>query len=101
MATMSNNALIPVMKVMDCSNAPTKAPIRFAPRALLFSCATAKERTNTIPLNSIGRLVSDPTITAFVKYGKKPNRARSTKYKARHVPINKVYTTGRGRFGNL
>ena len=59
-ATISSSALIPVTNVTVCNRPPTSDPIRFAPRAASFRSAAANDRMKTIPLKSIGRLVSRP-----------------------------------------
>src|SRR5689334_12708809 len=68
-ATIRSRALIPVTNVTDCKRPPTSAPIRLAPSAASFRSTSANDRTNTIPLKSIGRLVNSPTTTALVAYG--------------------------------
>ena len=60
---------MPITNVTDWSRPPTSAPIRFAPSAWSFRAARANDRMKTMPLKSIGRLVSEPTSTALVAHG--------------------------------
>jgi hypothetical protein len=50
-----------------------------APIAQSFRSTAVNDRMKTIPLKSIGRLVSAPTIAALVAYGRKANREISMK----------------------
>lgn len=80
---------MPMRKVIDWRSAPTRAPIRLAPKAVSLADIGEKERIKMIPEKNMGMVVNAPTMTALVRYGRWAKEARSTKYNERQMVIRR------------